>query len=366
MRLSDFTQGRDNNFNLIRIIAALAVLVSHSFALAIGTGDAEPLRKVIGMTPGTIAVDVFFITSGFLVTGSLLVRKSAIEFAWARALRVFPALLVMLALTVFCLGVFFTTVPFQSYLTDPKTQVYMLKNASLFMGAAYNLPGVFEHNPYKNAVNGSLWTMPTELRMYAILASIWVLFRAVHTLRLMAFKVAIVSCAVVAGILHVAGHFYFPMTGHFADFTHLFFMFFCGAAFYVLKGHISVSQPIFWLAIVALALSVTDKSVFFVVYNLTIAYVLFFLAYIPSGVIRAFNRVGDYSYGVYIYAFPVQQSIAATVPGISVLSMLLISAAVTLVFAVLSWHLLEQHALGLKTHCVAYTRRLFGGRLSKV
>lgn len=87
MRLSNFTQGKDNNFNLIRMIAALAVLVTHSFALAIGTQDAEPFRQSLGMTMGAIAVDVFFVTSGFLVTASLLTRQNTIEFIWARALE---------------------------------------------------------------------------------------------------------------------------------------------------------------------------------------------------------------------------------------------------------------------------------------
>lgn len=59
MRISDFTQGRNNNFNLIRVLAAYAVLVTHSFALAIGTPDAEPFRETLGMTMGSIAVDVF-------------------------------------------------------------------------------------------------------------------------------------------------------------------------------------------------------------------------------------------------------------------------------------------------------------------
>lgn len=59
MKLSIYSQGRDNNFNLIRIVAALAVLVTHSFALAIGSGDAEPFRESLGMTMGSIAVDVF-------------------------------------------------------------------------------------------------------------------------------------------------------------------------------------------------------------------------------------------------------------------------------------------------------------------
>ena len=79
MKLANYAHGRDNNFNLVRILAALAVLITHSFALASGTGDAEPFRERLGMTMGAIAVDVFFITSGFLVTANQkYVRESVI------------------------------------------------------------------------------------------------------------------------------------------------------------------------------------------------------------------------------------------------------------------------------------------------
>lgn len=362
MKLSKFTQGRDNNFNLIRIIAAFAVLVTHSFALAIGTGDAEPFRESLGMTLGSIAVDVFFITSGFLVTASLLTRQSTIEFIWARVLRIFPALLAMLVLTVFGLGVFYTSLPLPSYLADSKTYIYLMKCATLITGVAYNLSGVFEGNPYKNAVNGSLWTMPYEIRMYAILAIAWVALRIIKKNRLRMFELAIVTSAVVSGMLVIVRHFYLPTGDQFAI---LFFMFFSGAAFYVLKEHITFSRLSFWLLVIALLSSaIANKHAFFVVYALTIAYILFYIAYVPSGRIRKYNQMGDYSYGVYIYAFPVQQSVAASIPGVSVLYMLLISASATLLLAALSWHLLERRALGLKGLYVGHTRRILTGGLT--
>ena len=354
MKLSDLVRGRDNNFNLIRIIAALAVLVTHSFALAIGTGDAEPLRKSLGMTMGTIAVDVFFITSGFLVTGSLLSRQSAIEFVWARVLRIFPALLIMLVLTVFGLGPLFTSLPLQSYLADSGTYRYLWQCATLMAGVAYNLPGVFEGNPYRNAVNGSLWTMPYEIRMYAILVVVWVALRVAKANRARAFELAIVAGAFIAGAGLVARHFYAPGEGEWAR---LAFMFLSGAAFHVLRERIVLSGLFFWLFAAALLSSaMVGGDAFFVVYVFTIAYVLFYIAYIPSGRVRKYNRAGDYSYGLYILAFPVQQSVAACLPGVSVLSMMSISAAVTLVLAALSWHLLERRAVGLKGYCVAHTR----------
>jgi len=355
MKLSNVAEGKDNNFNLIRIAAVLAVLVSHSFALAIGTGDAEPLRKSLGTTPGLIAVDVFFIISGFLVTASLLRRQSIIEFVWARVLRIYPALLVMLFLTVFVLGVFFTSLPISSYFSDSKTYIYLAKCSTLFTHVAFNLPGVFEGNPYKNVVNGSLWILPYMVRMYAILVTIWVVLQLTQKSRLKAFKLTIVTLAAGAGIYVLARHFYIP-TG--SPFPRLFLMFFMGAAFFALKEYITLSRSLFWFFLVTLSLASTNKHAFFVVFIFTIAYILFYIAYIPSGHIRQYNKAGDYSYGIYIYAFPVQQSVAALILGVSVLQMILISSAVTMLLAAFSWYLLERRVLGSKGRYAEYTRRL--------
>jgi peptidoglycan/LPS O-acetylase OafA/YrhL len=346
VKLSHFSQGRDNNFNLIRIIAALAVLVTHSFAVATGNWDAEPLSQSIGMTMGEIAVDVFFITSGFLVTASLLIRQNTIEFVWARALRIYPALMLMLFLTVFILGPCFTSLHLSAYLSDGITYRYLAKCGTLFAGVNNQLPGVFDGNPCKNAVNGSLWTMPFEIRMYAILALAWLALRIMRQYRLKALSLCIMIYAVLSGIYVLGSRFdLFPTR----DFARLSFMFFTGATFYVLKEHIIISRRLFGLMIIMLAFSICwDKRVFYVVYILSLAYLVLFLAYVPSGHIRRYNLLGDYSYGIYIYAFPVQQTVAALIPGVSVTSMILISAAATIFLAAMSWHLLERRALALK------------------
>jgi peptidoglycan/LPS O-acetylase OafA/YrhL len=127
-------------------------------------------------------------------------------------------------------------------------------------------------------------------------------------------------------------------------------MFYAGSAYYVLKDYVRLSWRIFVPLVIALGFSTLSKEVFFVVYGLGIAYVVLFLAYVPGGLLRAYNRVGDYSYGLYIYAFPVQQSVAALLPGVSVIELLSISLAIGLSAAALSWHLLEQHALKFKNH----------------
>lgn len=353
MKLSNFTHGRENNFNLIRIVAAFAVLITHSFALAIGSGDAEPFRKSLGMTMGSIAVDIFFITSGFLVTASLLTRQSAIEFIWARVLRIFPALLIMLLLTVFGLGILFTSLPLPLYMSDTNIYIYLARGISLVFDVSFKLPGVFECNPYKNTVNGSLWTLPYEIRMYLILVVTWVALKIIKNARFRLFELILVSGAVASGIFVIAHH---SGEGHF---SRLFYMFFSGATFYILKERLTISRLLFWLFMTALiSAAIVNTNIFFIVYTLTIAYIVFYISYIPSGHIRKYNLVGDYSYGVYIYAFPVQQSVAALVPGISVLSLLLISGTITFLLAALSWHLLEKRALGLKGLYVDHTRKI--------
>lgn len=358
MKLADYTQGRDNNFNLVRILAAFAVLISHSFGAAVRDNH-DPVQKILGMSTGRMAVDVFFITSGFLVTASLINRRSLLEFIWARTLRIFPALWGMSLLAVFGLGLFFTTLPKREYLACPQTYAYLLECGTLIKTVAYHLPGVFETNPFPNTVNESLWTMTTEVRMYSLLAFAWLVLKMVRKQRLENFKIIIVLSAVIgwASEMYCLLHPSVPRS-HLAKLLGqpLFFMFFTGAAFYVLKERIVLSRWVFWGFVGALLASTVNKQVFLAVYDLTLAYILFYLAYVPSGVIRNYNRLGDYSYGIYIYGSPVQQSIAALIPGVSVGHMMLLASSITLPLAMLSWHLFEKRALSLRSRAVEFTR----------
>ncbi len=355
MQLAQLATGRDNNYNLIRMLAAFAVLVSHSFALATGRPDTQPLQAALGMDLGNMAVDAFFITSGFLVTGSLLARQSALDFLVARILRIYPALIVVVLLSVFGLGAVLTTLPLADYFADPLTYRYLWKCATLIWGVAYNLPGVFDSNPYKGAVNGSLWTMPFEIRMYAFLVIAWALLLLTRARQAPLFRVAVVAACGISGLLLLRQHF---VTGAESKGLHLFFMFFTGAAFHLEKARIRLHHAGFAGALAALVIAaVIDRDLFFIAYLLTAAYLLFYLAYVPGGALRGYNRAGDYSYGFYIYAFPVQQTLIALYPGISVAALVLSAGAITLGCAMLSWHLVERHALAVKDRSAAAIRR---------
>lgn len=349
MLLAELAKGRDNNFNLIRFIAASLVLFSHSYPLTMGNGYPEPLSQSLGTTWGSIAVDVFFVASGYFITASFSYKSSFKSFLMARILRIYPALIIVTILTVFVLGPVFSHIPLIDYFTSTETYRYLIKNMTLITGIEYNLPGIFENNPYKQAVNGSLWTLPYEIKMYALLVIFISLFTFIQGKLKLAWpleKLLFLGLTTTALFLHLYDHFYETYDGQSLK---LFAMFFIGSSFFFLQDKIKIVSKVGIPAIAILALSSFDKDTFFLAYTLLMPYIVFYLAYIPKGSIRKFNNFGDYSYGIYIYAFPVQQVVAATIPGISIFGMVGLSFLITLILAYLSWELIEEKALRLKT-----------------
>jgi peptidoglycan/LPS O-acetylase OafA/YrhL len=344
-----YSQNKDNNFNLIRFIAAFLVLFSHSFIIVTGDPSTVPLKLSLGITWGGVAVDVFFITSGFLIAGSFFNRKNLLTFIWARVLRIYPALTISMVFCVFVIGIYFTNLSSLEYLSNIDTYKYLIKNIILFFGVNYNLPGVFTENPYVNSVNGSLWTLPFEVKMYAYLTVIGIILAI--TEKLLAKRITLFVfffLAFIALTVNVTNHF-FPYTS--LNFSRLFYMFFVGVAYYKFRDKIVLSHRFFFLLATILLVSTLNKEIFYVIYTCLLPYAVFYLAYIPKGGLRKFNTLGDYSYGIYIYAFPIQQSLVATMPNLSIFSMVIYSGMITLIMSYLSWHYIESKALKLKnTH----------------
>lgn len=344
--LVSYASSRNNNFNLIRFVAASLVIFSHSFAIVYGTGNAEPLRSSLGMTWGTIAVDIFFITSGFLVTSSYFNRRNIIHFLWARVLRIYPALVVAILFCVIIIGWWFTVLHTHEYFTNSQTLLFFLKNITLVLGHESTLPGVFLNVPLKHPINGSLWTLPYEIKMYAILATLlfFLTFKAFWS-DLFSVKKVTLSIIILALALNIYNHFHPLFT---TPFIRLFSMFFLGVSFFVFKDYIFLSTRYFYLMLLILLISTFNSDIFFVLYSISIPYIILYLAYVPSGVVRHFNEWGDYSYGLYIYAFPIQQTLIASFTNISVVPLILLSFAITLFLAAISWHLIEKPFLLFK------------------
>ena len=352
MKLAHAIGGRDNNFNLIRFVAAVMVMYSHSFAMAIGKAAPEPLGTLTGGTLifGRVAVDIFFIISGFLVTASLVERQSLLGYLWARTLRILPGLIVAVLFCAYGVGLFFTSLSTEEYLGSPELKSFVLVNIKL-QDTYYFLPGVFEHNPYPKAVNGSLWTLPFEVRMYLILAVIWLVARRFFSTSMLIIAAITVSTYIYLAPLAVKA----TMVNNYLRLGSFFAL---GSLFYAFRAKIPLNKWIFLLSIFLLSL-VFIKPDFYGFYVIALPYAVFFLAYVPKGVVRYFNKVGDYSYGIYIYACPMQQSVAALIKGVQPYSLMALSFLFTLLLAMLSWHCVERPVLRLKPAYKPVSRAMY-------
>ena len=340
-RLAVLSAGRDNNLNLIRMIAALAVLVSHAYPVTLGAAFPEPLESLLGRSLGALAVVVFFAISGFLITRSFERDSSVSRWLRSRVLRLFPGLFVALCLTVLVLGPAVTTLPLSDYASDPRTLSYVPRNLSLAF-LQFELPGVFAHNPFGGAINGSLWSLYYEVMCY---------------LAVLIAGLAGLLARRRAAAVGFAGYLALYLLSHPALFGEalperalllrdLSFPFALGAAAYLWREAIRLRWSLLGIGAVATAL-LRPTPVFGDALTLWITYATLCLAYLPGGAIRSYNRLGDYSYGVYIYAFPCQQLAEHLFGPMTPATNMALAVPVTLICAVLSWHVVEAPALRL-------------------
>lgn len=338
--LTEIKNSRDNNFNLLRFLAALMVLFGHSYALSNSHIPHEWLF-------GHVAVDIFFIISGYLVTASLFTRKSLWVFVQNRFLRIFPGLFVAMIFNVFIIGVLYTDISILEYLKSTEIYHYIYANTTLLLDPIQMiLPGVFTTNPHPNTVNGSLWTLPWEIAMYLLLFIIGIY--AIIEKPILSFNIAkkLFLLISIIGML-VFGYYLYNHLDVNNSGVRFVAIFFTGGALWIYRKYILLSHRIFFGMLFLIYFSFSS-SYFLIIYSLLIGYIVLYIAYVPKGTIRAFNKLGDYSYGMYIYAFPIQQAYVASFPEIKGLILFLLSSVTTLFLSVLSWHFIEKPALSFK------------------
>jgi len=337
-----FDPSRPNNFDLLRFAAATLVLVDHSDVLTGREGRPGPFGYE---TYGGFAVAVFFIISGFLVAASWERAPRLWAFMLKRALRIVPAYAAVVTLAALVLGPLVTDLPLRAYFHTRATWAYF--SNLTFVELYYSLPGVFAGNAYPLAVNGSIWTLPIEVTMYIALAALGLIGAFSRTfVTVLVALLAVVWFGWDAELAAAPPLHYDTLPAAYT--VHLALWFFTGSALWLWRQHIDYRADVGVALLVLLWWTEWTRAGAFVA-HVAIPYLVIWAATLPVGWANRFGRAGDFSYGMYLYAFPVQQAVVS-VGGASWPQPVFIAASfmLCLAFAVASWHGIEYPALRLK------------------
>ncbi len=334
----------DNSFDTLRLVFAVLVILSHSYALGLGSNGTEPLFVLTHgqITFGNVSVWAFFVISGFLIAQSWTRSPNPLRFLKRRIARIYPGFIVVALL----MALFIVPVA-----ADPATRRpieignFLLQTLRL---QVFDVSPVFVHNAQPNALNGSLWSVPFEFWCY-----IGILLLGVTGMIRRRWLVAAVFVAAIAW------HLYLSITGWvpggkilgvifgFPLFWAIVLPFFlAGSLFHLFGGTALLRRPLMIAALAILVASDFIPNGLIVTLPICGAYLLLGLAYLPM--LRPLNlgRFGDFSYGTYLYAFPIQQLIVKYGGGTMVpMKLFLLAAPLSVGVGALSWFLVERHFL---------------------
>ncbi|MGN6493812.1 MAG: acyltransferase family protein [Agriterribacter sp.] len=341
MKNFSFEERFNNNFTLLRHIAALCVIVGHSYGLLKRSPD-EFLAKITGysVSLSQIGLAIFFFISGFLVTQSYFLSTGLTHFFWKRVLRVYPALIVLIIITVFAVGPAFTLGSVQSYFASKSTWEYFFGGITL-VRLRFFLPGVFN----EHGVNGSLWSLPVEFRLYLVLGVLLTFFIRKNK----GFVLALWSFFFVAGVLlDVWGESFF--LNFFHQYIAWGMYFFTGTLFFFYQERIKLNYQIVVTLFVVWLVTKNINVLNVPIKLLFISYTCVLFAFKVPTVAHAFFKKNDFSYSLYIYAFIVQQMLIQLIGSAKLdpLSLSLFTLILLIPICWLSWNLIEKPAMKWK------------------
>lgn len=335
---------QNNNFHFLRFLFALFVVISHCYPLS---GSIENQQWIYVVSKGQtvlarLGLNGFFVISGFFIFKSAIRSDSLLNYFKNRVLRLYPALIVVLILSVL-LGYFIydSAVP---YLKNKSVLTYILNNLSLynFQGV---INGIFDKNHY-HAINGSLWTIRYEFTLY-VLVSVFYFFKNKKKIK----QILLLCCAFLALLFY---HVLLPKFSETSILGMNFYQLLDLGGFFVIGSLLSVfnfekvgfTKQFFFIALIILAC-----SFYFEFYNevkhVAFSILVLSFGYLKLPILNKFGVVGDLSYGIYIYSFPIQQFLMYFFK-FNLNQLIVWSVFLSIIFGFLSWHLIEKHALKLK------------------
>ncbi len=359
--------GQAPGFFFLRHALAIIIIIFHSYAIVVGLNinAAEHKGAVAAYTsqltmaqfvvellrPGLFSlVGAFFVLSGFLVFGSAVRVRDVKPFLALRLLRIAPALMTEVTLSALVLGPLVTTLSLGLYFSDPKFWTYFLNIVGM---VHFELPGVFQTNPFPNIVNINLWTLPPEFYCYALLAVLMWMFRN-------RLPLAAIIAAMGGFVWFGVGELVFdvPVRANTTRYTvsYIVYLFALGAAFMALSSRVRFSLPFFVAAVISYY-ALTLFRISDVAASIPLAYVT---VYLGCCSFRWFDNMlkSDLSYGLYLYGFPISQALMFVLmphmQGLGAVSRVAVIASLsiilTLLFAKLSWMFVEKPFLRFRKH----------------
>lgn len=341
----DANKGVGVGFDTLRILLAFAVVLWHCFPISYGQEQAEEHNLLWPLVHSILPI--FFALSGFLVTGSAM-RLTVGKFALSRVLRIVPALAVDTIFSIVVIGALATTLPLTEFFTDPTTAKYLL---NIVGEIHYLLPGVFETHSF-TAVNGSLWTIRPELMCYLLMFCL-ILFKVSGNQRLL------IGLGIILFVIIVSWPLLNDLNA--PDFiksqysrVRLVMFFVLGSAAFLIRAHVPYSPMFAGLSAVFIISgifmgdsSLGTSALWAAATTFPLVYIMMFLGVTPLPKVPFFDR-GDYSYGIYLYGFPIQQMVVHYLGPVHPLEIFAIASPVVVLLAIFSWHCVEKPTLRLR------------------
>ena len=341
-----------NNFGFLRVVFALLVIVSHSPVLIDGNNSRELWNQIFGPTfsLGGLGVDGFFLISGYLITKSFQSSKTIGAYLFKRVLRIYPGFLVAYAISFVFVGwLAGGKLSAMTWIAWLKQFIYML-----LLNGPRELDGVFAQLPFP-ALNGSMWTIGLEFQCYLLV----IVAGVCGLLQKRWIYLAITLCLVPIALSHsfnlhvplpykdVIPYYYAPTTT-LNDSLRFMAIFLCGGAFYLFRDEIVYTDRGAFFAAAMLVPMLFNYHLVEPGLAILGGYLLFWFSFRKVKALNGIGRKVDLSYGIYLYAWPIQSLLILYIADISPWTVTIIASAISAAFAYVSWTLVEYPCLLLK------------------
>jgi peptidoglycan/LPS O-acetylase OafA/YrhL len=342
--ISEIKPDHHNNLGFLRLAFAMCVLVSHSIELVDGNASREPMTYMFGgsTTLGGLGVSGFFLISGYLIAQSFENSPSFTSYLSKRVLRIYPAFIIAFFASFLIVG------PLSGADLSAIDRIGWLKQLMhIFLLDSPSLPKTFM-GLHSQALNGPMWTIAYEFRCYLLLAVVGYLGLLRQKQALLAVLL-IIMLATMAYDVFSPNHSIYVFGIDSKQTLRLTALFIAGSIFYAyrdiftFRSRSAFASAFFLIMFLFIPLAQDTAIIIFG------GYLVFWLAFakkMPD--LTTINVDPDISYGIYLYAWPVQQLLIKSIPGVSPISVMFLTSVMVAPLAFLSWILIEKPSLKLK------------------